>query len=163
MAAAMVVTTPFRHRVTRSPEQSRRALLYCTEVSTYRFQSADIDEVWERIEPGLRIVAQRTHAPWEPGHVHAAVRNGDAQLMTVPEGFIVWRIKVCEFTEQVTFWLWIAYGEGGGIIERYEEQIVELARACGAERIAFESPRRGYLRRMRRPWQVAQVQYERAV
>lgn len=129
----------------------------------HRFKSADIDEVWDQIEPGLSIVKARTCAAWDPAHVRKAVRAGEAQLMTGPEGFIVWRIKACKFTGRIVFWLWIAYGEGGGIIERYEDQIVELARCCGADAVAFESNRRGYLRRMRKDWSVSQVVYERDV
>lgn len=129
----------------------------------HRFEPADIDEVWERIAPGLAIVKARTRAAWELGHVRKAVRAGDAQLMVVPEGFIVWRVRTCEYTGRIVFWLWIAYGAGGGIIERYEDQIVELARCCGADGIAFESNRKGYQRRMRKNWTTTQVRYERDV
>lgn len=128
-----------------------------------RFEVGDIEQEWPWVELALQRVAVRDQQSWSPHHVRAEIEAGDAHFFVCPHGFVVWRIRVCEFSGKRTFWVWVAYGEGGDILGRYEEQLAQLARMCGAECIAFSSSRRGYLRRLKRPWRAVRVEYERSV
>lgn len=120
------------------------------------------EEVWQRIRPGLEVIARKDGHPWTPEDLRPDFDSGNFKIALFPEGFMVWHLQVDEFTQDVTFWAWLMYGEGANVFWQYEEQVCELARTCGANRIGFTTSRKGYPRKLRNTaWQLKRYVFER--
>lgn len=124
---------------------------------------ADIRREWPWVRPGLERAIEKSAETLWPEDVYAAVVNGQAQLFTAPDGFVVWKMNVCPYTGNRTLWVWFVWGEGGDMIARYQGQLAELAKHAEADRLAFQSARRGYERVLDDSWSVARVEYERVI
>jgi hypothetical protein len=122
----------------------------------------DVDAVWERIRPGLQVIAEKDDHPWTPESLRESLYNKDVRIALFPEGFMLWYLQIGEFSGEVTFWAWAMYGEGANIFWKYEDEVCELARACGAEKIAFCTSRKGYPRKLRNTvWKLTRFTFER--
>jgi len=108
-------------------------------------KAASIDDHWLEVQRGLAVVARKAPADWTPDSIRESCRKGDAFLFRVPEGFFILR----PLANPVRVHVQVAYGNGGGLIQRYEPHIENLARSIGATEITFDSIRPGYRRAMR--------------
>ena len=124
---------------------------------------ADIRREWDWVRPGLERALAKSAEKLRPEDVYAEVVTGQAQMFAAPDGFVIWKVHVCPYTGHRTLWVWFVWGEGGDMIARYQDQLVELARHAEADRLAFQSARRGYERALDENWSVARVEYERVI
>lgn len=126
-------------------------------------QPARIEDHWSWMEPHVRRLMERNKELNTPEDLYEAVSTGKAQLFVAPDGFVIWSIRQCPRTKDLTFWVWVAWGNGGNMIHRYEPELVKLAELAGAKKMAFSSPRKGYQRALDEQWSVARVEYERSL
>lgn len=123
-------------------------------------EPANIRQCWDWVRPGVERVIAKSGERCRPEDVYAAVVNGSAQLWTSEDGFVVWYIDVCPYSGRRSLWIWMGWSEAHGMFEKYGPQLRDMARRADAERVAFNSPRKGYSRRLSAPWRVARVEYE---
>lgn len=117
---------------------------------------------WGRALPGIEKTLRKTASSMQPDDVWDALESDEAFLLLSSDGGVIWYPKVCEYSGEKTFWVWMAWsGPGRNAIAEYQDQISEVAARAGFDRVAFESPRMGYQRLLDPSWQVATVQYER--
>ena len=119
-------------------------------------QPEDLQAAWPSILPGLKRVKAKAGAD-DFGLIHRRLVSREAFLFTVPEGFF---ILMPLHRKEPAVLVWVAYGEGGGLLHRYLPVIEDMAREIGAEHIEFESPRPGY-RRVFHDWQRTGNRYTR--
>jgi hypothetical protein len=96
-----------------------------------------IREVWDEIRPKMAQVKDIRGGNWRPEDIYAACVHGDAFLYTAPEGFVVLRPMNDEFAGTRFLLVWLAYGEGGDCIAKYQGELLELARSAGFSRLQF--------------------------
>lgn len=126
-------------------------------------QPDDALSAWPRIEGRVRETLARTGECDTAETVLVALKNGDAKLFVAEDGFVIWTIRVCPRSAERTLWIWLAWGDGGRMIERYQDELTVLAQLAGAGRVAFSSPRRGYERALDSSWKPVCTEYERRV
>ena len=110
---------------------------------------------WPQILPGIEALRQKTGAAWTAAEVYQAVASGEYRLFVAPEGFVVAKVRIRFGVPEM--YIWLAYGQGQ-VVERYEAEILALARAAGARRITFQSPRLGW---RRKGWTMETISYRR--
>jgi len=94
-------------------------------------QVANIREVWDWVKLGLQeILDENRHLTWRPEDIYAACLSGEALLFTAPEGFVVTTVKIDEFNNKKTLFLWTAWAEERGThnILRYSPFFENVAR-----------------------------------
>lgn len=119
----------------------------------------DIREVWDEIRPGLEHVRQKTEAPWRAEDVYSTCLVGQASLYVGETGFVVVQAKVDPFTGEPELFIWVAYAEGQGNIERFQDAVDELARDHEFTKLTMWSRRPGFERVP--GWQQVAAVYER--
>jgi hypothetical protein len=80
---------------------------------------------------------------WRPEDVYAEVVNGNAWLYTAPEGFIIFQPQREPYSGDRVLLVWIVWGEGARLLEKYNDDVEALARFHGFDMITFWSPRPG--------------------
>lgn len=123
----------------------------------------EIDDVWAYVRMGLEAVERKNGLPTTIERIYELIQEGSVHLFMCPDGFIIWYIRAHSSGQPVTFWAWITYGEGSDPFYKYEDQVVELARMCGATKMAFQTARKGYPRKLRNDpnWQLVRYEFER--
>lgn len=118
----------------------------------------DIGREWDRIRGSIAEIL--AHDDDRPEDVYAAVVNRQASLFVCDEGFVVLRIIHVPQRGLCECLVWLACGIGApGHIERYIDQLKELARAGGASRLKFRSNRYGFDRLVESGWRRSAVEY----
>ncbi len=96
---------------------------------------------------------------WTPEQVREELKLGDSHVLCVTnrwDGFVIYRLL-----SPATLWISIAYGEKGNDIAYYWSTIIDIAKKCGIEKIAFGSARTGWGRRARQyGFSPTQIVYE---
>lgn len=124
-------------------------------------EPTDIRRVWEKVLTGLWAIKRDMPVYWRPEDVYAKCVNGSAHLYTAPEGFVVLEKRTNAYTLEVELLVWIAYGEGPGLMEKYQQQIEDIGRGVGAARLVMYSPRRGFEKRADMGWEFETAIYRR--
>ena len=124
-----------------------------------RLQSADIREHYDRIRDALDEVRRITAETWRPEDVYAACVNAQAFFYVADDGFVVVKPLRDAYSGEQYLHVWIAWGDGVDLVERYKSEVDKLAAVAGCNRIELVSPRRGWERVA--GWSVKSVTYER--
>jgi hypothetical protein len=130
-------------------------------------QLADIRREWDRLKPHIERLHARIKPEWRPEDVFAECAHQKAFLYLSEEGFLIVQPITDAYSLEQYMHVWIGLSYDGRIGEgmalRYSKELEELARANGYRRITFESPRAGWLRRLKplSGWGVRSVIYER--
>ena len=108
---------------------------------------ADLHAVWPDVRQSIDRLLAKAPARWLPEDVYTAIRSNTATLYVVKEsdcycGCFVLQLRA-EYDGPVVF-CWIA--EGKFLFEWALSHVKEIAKAKGAKRIEFRSPRRGWKR-----------------
>lgn len=119
----------------------------------------DIREVWDEIKPGLEHVRQKTEAPWRIEDVYATCVVGQASLYVGETGFVVVQPKNDPFTGEPELFIWVAYAEGQGNVERFQSAVDELARDHEFKKLTMWSTRSGWAKHT--GWKQVAAVYER--
>lgn len=125
---------------------------------------AQIRSEWDRVRPQLEGLAKGQD--WRPEDVYAECLYGRAVLYTCPEGFVVLKELVNQYSGEKYLFIWVACGsgsvEGHTLINWYWPQISVIAQSVGANRVSFESRRNGYERVLGAEWSSSR-RYERVL
>ncbi len=121
----------------------------------------EVREVWDAIRPGLEQVRQKTGAPWRAEDVYAACVVGQASVYVGETGFVVVQAKTDPFSGAPELFVWVAYAEGQGNLERFQAAVDELARDHEFTKLTMWSNRPGFARVP--GWQPVATVYERAL
>lgn len=114
--------------------------------------------VWQRIRPHLEYVRDIRGGDWHPEDIWAACSRGDAFLFMADEGFVVLKPMRDDFSGVRFLLVWLAYGEGGDCIDRYQDDLIEIARQAGYSRLQFWRRPRGEVQA--KGWQKQYTIYE---
>tara|TARA_Y100000310_G_C20457010_1_gene703514 strand:+ start:519 stop:911 length:393 start_codon:yes stop_codon:yes gene_type:complete len=126
----------------------------------YELYPANISEYLDIVCLGLTRIESKTCDVISIEELRNACHSGKAFFFLAGTGgFCVLRPMA---TTPVTVHVWLAYSEAGNVIKQYESEIVRLASEIGAERLTFESPRKGY-RRALAHWSRDGNNYHRSV
>lgn len=115
-----------------------------------------IDDHWSEVERGLAVVQRKAPSNWTPESIRKACHERRAFFFKVPNGFFILTISAAPITVDIK----VAYGTGGGQLQKHIPHIEALAREIGAERLTLYSTRPGY-RRVLRHWRRDGNQYTR--
>jgi hypothetical protein len=113
----------------------------------------ELQAFWDYVRPRLEIVSRRSKARWIPEDIYHALK---AQTATLHIGEIgdeyvglVVLAPSLDFDGQ-TLTIWACYSEENhDVIELYEPEIVGFAKRIKAKRLVFNSPRKGWGRRLK--------------
>lgn len=111
--------------------------------------AVDIRKVWDRVVDGLREVAHQTDAEWRPEDIYHAVLSGKSFLFmdsSDPESFVVLNEYTHPYLAERVMIVDIAYNKTGDAIDRYQDQMEDIAKEAGCAFIEFSSPRMGFKR-----------------
>lgn len=121
---------------------------------------ANIDNYIDIVCRGLNVIKNKTSDSISIEELRNACHSGKAFFFLIGcDGFCVLKPLA---TAPITVHVWLTYSEVGDTIKQYESEIVRLASEIGAERLTFESPRKGYKRALTH-WSRNGNQYHRSV
>ena len=119
---------------------------------------ADIRREWPRIRDAVAaILAGDGETPEE---VYAECRFGRAQLYVCAQGFVVLKKYLREDNGCPELLVWLAQGEGGGLLQAHLPQLERIARELGAATLVFRTRRRGFARLLDARWQLRALEYQ---
>lgn len=99
----------------------------------------NLHSVWRFVRPALEKHAIAENVSWLPEDCYMEIKLGKSQLFLGRgghDGFAI--VSRTEDSAGGIFWLWFVYAPGKAI--NYWDQIMEMAKASGATRIAFATP-----------------------
>lgn len=99
----------------------------------------ELYHVWKDVRKGLWAIKDKCKEKWIPEDVYVSLVSGKSQLFLLDNGFVI--VYVRKTWDGDELFVWCAYSDDGDAIEKYEPDVMELAKKAGAIRIAFESPR----------------------
>lgn len=110
----------------------------------YKLVPSKLHEVWDDIRPGLEEIKQRWPelSTWRVEDVYAAIKYEDAVVYVTEDGFAVCTILPDAYTKKADLFIWIAYAyepKRGGMLQKYLDSFVEVAREMGCEGVCTES------------------------
>jgi hypothetical protein len=113
----------------------------------------DLQDVWPLIQPGLLKVLKHSTDNWIPEDVYHAIKSGQSVLHLVYVegdycGFTVSTLVTTFDGKALHFWI-VYNASKVDIIKTFMPEVERLARAAGARRVTFWSPRR-WERRLKR-------------
>ncbi|WP_067097970.1 hypothetical protein [Marinomonas atlantica] len=122
--------------------------------------TANIVQHLDIVSLGLKKIQHKTNDDRSLEYVVNACQTGKAFFfMSAGGGFVVLEPKA---TTPISVNVWLAFSEEGDAIQQYESEIVRLASEIDAERLTFQSPRKGYQRALAH-WQRDGINYHRSV
>ncbi len=101
-----------------------------------------LHDSWGWIRDGLWRVKDKCNEPWFPEDVIYQLGAKAAFLYECPGGFFVFQRHVD--LDGPALFVWIMCGELMPFREQIKADLQEIARAIGAKRVRFHSPRKGY-------------------
>jgi hypothetical protein len=110
-----------------------------------------IDETGEAIARAARSLRKPLLAAFEVEEMQAQCRAKEALCFYGPQGVLV--VSLRPFGENLELFILMAVVTHHGAIERLEPAVQQLARDLGAHTIAFETRRKGWVRRLDSRWQ----------
>lgn len=122
---------------------------------------ANIRDCWDDILPGLRAVKAKTEAPWRPEDIYAACVAGRAFLYRAEPGFVVVQPDTDKLTGEKHLLVWVAYATGQGNIAAFQDEIDDLGREHGFNKLVLWSKRPGWAKIP--GWTLTAQVYERAL
>ncbi len=99
----------------------------------------ELYHVWKEVRKGLWAIKDKCKEKWIPEDVYVSLKSGQSQLFLLEDGFVVLYPRASWDGNEL--FLWCAYSEEGDAVEKYEPQLMELAKTLNARRLVFESPR----------------------
>jgi len=99
---------------------------------------ASIRDHWDWAKTGLEeIVVENPHLTFKPEDVYASCVNGQAHFWMAPEGFVITTEEVDEFTEERTFFMWLAWAKkrGQSCVIKYYPFFEQVAKDAGYKKI----------------------------
>jgi hypothetical protein len=127
-------------------------------VSTH-LSLANIRDCWDEVLPGLLAVKAKTEAPWRPEDIYAACVSGQAHLYRADPGFVIVQADKDRLTGEAQLLIWVAYAEGQGNIEAFQDEMDDLAREHEFGKLVMWSKRPGWAKVP--GWTLAAQVYER--
>lgn len=124
-----------------------------------RFQLTDIRLKWDEIHESL---CDTLHPSERVEEVYYKCRAKKAFLFLCEEGYIVVE-ELFEEPESKILHVWIAYGKGTNLLEKYNEDINQLAKSVGANKITFRTQRKGFERALPDGWCMDHIEYQKRV
>lgn len=119
----------------------------------------DVRDVWDDIRPGIESTKKKIGAPWRPEDIYAACIANRAFIYTGETGFIVVQPGHNAFNGKAEMFIWIAYAEGEGNIDRFQAAVDDLADDHGFDTMTMWSCRPGFERVP--GWKAVATVYER--
>lgn len=122
---------------------------------TFALVPADrVTLVWAGLRPCFEIVRRKTNSPWLPEDVYTEIREARASLHLAfiegaLKGLFVLSAMNDRYTNERILVIWVAFSSDPRIIDPCMEEIDKVARAAGIRRIISQSPRKGWIRRLR--------------
>lgn len=110
---------------------------------------------WERIKASLEAVRDKAKDDWICEDVYHAIKAGDAACHigiggTGYLGCMVTQLIPAEFSREPLFHIWIVHSLGDqDVFEAGQTLIQRMAKAAGASKITFGSPRLGWQKRFK--------------
>jgi len=98
----------------------------------------------------LEIVKNKGKELWNPCDIINAIYTGTTGFLvndTSEDCLTFYTKKEYEIT---IFWIWTTYVKGGDVINKYFDEVKELARSLNCKEIRFCSKRRGYEKRIQK-------------
>ena len=100
----------------------------------------------------LRRALRRAKLEEHPAQIEEQIANGDLLLLRSDDLIVLWTIFRNKDTDERYFWIYLAYGEGDNLAMYYTPQLLEVARRCDCDYLAFSTYRRGWKRLLWPPW-----------
>ena len=106
----------------------------------------DLHQYWPFVKQGLEEAKQYSVEDWIAEDVYTALRNGTSTLHmafvdNTYAGFCV--LTITQGYSSKNLHIFCAYGvKGMNVVERFEPEIVKIAKSIGARKITFLSTRR---------------------
>jgi hypothetical protein len=126
-------------------------------------QAKNWRSLWPWVSDGLWDIIERTNPTWIPEDVYAELKAGSAVLMTIDgeRGFVI--VKRLQDYDGPSLFLWVMWGPGelARMYDGIMDELDNLARAAGCERIRMMSPRKGWHKV--RGWRERDTIYERSL
>jgi hypothetical protein len=122
---------------------------------------SEVPKHWKDIRPVIEKMSKVSDG-WLPEDVYTTLVTGGATLYLEAgvEGFIILQLQPHYAGKRLH--IWIAYCRDDPL--RFMPEVKEIARAAGAGRITFESPRKGWgLRAARYGFLPSRIVYEQEV
>lgn len=118
-----------------------------------------IDEAWPKIR---HIAEELIQGDVTAENLRLECQENRAMCLQSDDGIIIVTLIPCRFTNTFSLFVWlsVALGEHGAF-ERQEPNVDELAKTLGAVRIAFNSKRRGWARKLGDGWEEKFTRYEK--
>ena len=116
------------------------------------------EAIWAKVRYALSYVKDIRGGDWMPEDVFAACSRGEAFLFMAEEGFVILKPMRNDFTGAPFLLVWMAYGEGGDCIDKYQDDLIEIARQAGYLRLQFWRRPRGEV--SAKGWQKQYTIYE---
>jgi|GEM_PF-3399350 len=115
----------------------------------------ELEAFWPLVAPGLSQACLRAHSPLRPADMLRELQTGTATLHVgllegAYGGAVV--LKECRepYSNRRLMYLWAAYACRRRVVELGLAEICRLARRAGIDALCFQSPRRGWERRLKR-------------
>ena len=112
-----------------------------------------IQRWWPLVRAGLVTIVEKTKPDWIPEDVYRALRNQTAALWlgyfgTMYVGFAVVNEQQNPFNGDRTLMVWCTYMRVSGYLDSFLRKVLSDAQESGFDVVTFQSPRRGWLRRL---------------
>jgi len=99
---------------------------------------ASIRDYWDWAKTGLEeIISDNPSLTFKPEDVYASCVNNQAHFWKAPEGFVVTSTEVDEFTQDKTFFIWLAWAKerGQSCVIKYYPFFEQVAKDAGYKNI----------------------------
>lgn len=107
----------------------------------------NIRAVWDQVRPTLADFASWPCVDWRPEDIYAECVNGESALFMTPEGaFAVLRPFKNQYTLTQELEVRVCYVPHPHGRDEHMQFLIDEARAIGATRLVFHSPRTGFER-----------------
>ena len=101
--------------------------------------------VWKDVRPGIEKLLRKCPDTFTPEDVYWRLRNDQAGLFLVGDGFMVLETSTDTFNGQKTLWVWLLYWKSAEKNRTWlEGQLDLIAKKSGCRFVSFRSPRLGW-------------------
>ena len=100
----------------------------------------------------LETAIRKSRVEMDASEVRRQVGEGAVRVAQSSDATAFWAVRRSALFDAPVFWIYLAYGSGDGLVQKYEPQIVALARMCGCGYVMFRAARRGWRRHLSPCW-----------